>query len=81
MLETIRRLTVAGLRVEEVPLLFRDRVAGKSKMTVSIMAENLVLVTWWGVSIRYPRFARTFRTSPAGQYLSDLAARLSFTRV
>jgi dolichol-phosphate mannosyltransferase len=77
MLETIRRLTVAGLRIEEVPLVFNDRVAGKSKMSVKIMIENLLLVTWWGVSMRYPRLARTFRTSPAGQYLSDLAARLS----
>ena len=33
MLETIRRLTVAGSRIDEVPLVFRDRVAGKSKMS------------------------------------------------
>jgi dolichol-phosphate mannosyltransferase len=77
MLETLRRLTVAGFRIEEVPLVFNDRVAGKSKMSIKIMVENLLLVTWWGVSIRHPRLARTFRTSPAGQYLSDLATRLS----
>jgi dolichol-phosphate mannosyltransferase len=77
MLETIRRLTIAGLRIEEVPLVFNDRVAGKSKMSIKIMIENLLLVTWWGVSMRYPRLARIFRTSPAGQYLSDLATRLS----
>jgi hypothetical protein len=44
MLETIRRLTVAGLRIEEVPLVFRDRVAAKSKMSIRIMVENLLLV-------------------------------------
>jgi dolichol-phosphate mannosyltransferase len=77
MLETIRRLTVAGFRIEEVPLVFHDRVAGKSKMSIKIMVENLLLVTWWGVSMRYPRLARTFRTSSAGQYLSDVATRLS----
>jgi dolichol-phosphate mannosyltransferase len=77
MLETIRRLTVSGSRIQEVPLVFHDRCAGKSKMSISIMIENLVLVTWWGVCIRYPRFARTVRASPAGQYLSELAARLS----
>ena len=77
MLETIRAMAVAGLRIEEVPLVFRDRVAGRSKMSVKIMVENLVLVTWWGVAIRYPRLTRTFRTSPAGRYLSDLASRLA----
>jgi dolichol-phosphate mannosyltransferase len=77
MLETIRRLTVAGFRIEEVPLVFHDRIAGKSKMSIKIMAENLLLVTWWGVATRYPRLARNLRTSSAGQYLSDLAARLS----
>jgi dolichol-phosphate mannosyltransferase len=77
MLETIRRLTASGARVEEVPLVFRDRVAGKSKMSARIMLETLVLVTWWGVSLRYPGVARMFRTSPAGQRLSELAARLS----
>ena len=77
MLETIRRMTVAGLRIEEIPLVFNDRVAGKSKMSVRIMIENLLLVTWWGVSMRHPRLARKVRTSPAGQYLSDVATRLS----
>jgi dolichol-phosphate mannosyltransferase len=77
MLETIRRLTVSGSRIEEVPLVFRDRVAGKSKMSARIMVESLLFVTWWGMSMRYPRIAQTFRTSPAGQRLSDLAARLS----
>jgi dolichol-phosphate mannosyltransferase len=77
MLETIRRLTVAGSRMEEVPLVFHDRVSGKSKMSIRIMFENLLLVSWWGVSIRFPRLARAFRTSPAGQYLNNLASRLS----
>lgn len=77
MLETLRRLASAGLRIEEVPLVFRDRVAGKSKMSPKIMVESLVLVTWWGVAIRYPSVARAFRTSPAGRYLSDVAGRLT----
>ena len=77
MLETIRRLTVAGSRIDEVPLVFRDRVAGKSKMSARIMVESLVLVTWWGIAVRHPGAARVFRASPAGQRLSNLAARLS----
>ena len=77
MLETLWRLTIAGVRIEEVPLVFRDRVAGKSKMSVKIMVENLLLVTWWGLSRRFPRLARAFRASPAGHYLSDHASRLA----
>jgi dolichol-phosphate mannosyltransferase len=77
MLETIRAMAVTGLKIEEVPLIFRDRVAGTSKMSVRIMFENLVLVTWWGMSIRFPRLTRTFRASPAGRYLRGLASRLA----
>jgi dolichol-phosphate mannosyltransferase len=77
MLETIRRLATSGARIDEVPLVFRDRVAGTSKMSPRIVVENLVLVTWWGVSLRYPGAARAFRTSTAGRRLSELAARLS----
>jgi dolichol-phosphate mannosyltransferase len=77
MLETIWRLTTIGARIEEVPLVFHDRVAGQSKMSITIMIENLLLVTWWGISTRTPRLARTFRRSPAGHYLSDRASRLA----
>jgi dolichol-phosphate mannosyltransferase len=77
MLETIRRLTGSGARIEEVPLVFHDRVAGTSKMSARIMVETLLLVTWWGMSRRYPSAARSIRTSPAGQRLSEIAARRS----
>jgi dolichol-phosphate mannosyltransferase len=77
MLETIWRLTTIGARIDEVPLVFHDRVAGQSKMSINIMMENLLLVTWWGISTRAPRLARTFRRSPAGHYLSDRASRLA----
>jgi dolichol-phosphate mannosyltransferase len=77
MLETLWRLAAAGVHIDEVPLVFRDRVAGTSKMSVKIMIENLLLVTWWGLSSRFPRLAGRFRASPAGQYLSDRASRLA----
>lgn len=77
MLETARRLTEAGCRIEEIPLVFHDRVAGTSKMSVKIMVENLLLVTWWGISLRLPRAARWFRASPAGRLFADRASRLS----
>lgn len=80
MLETIRAMAVIGLRIEEVPLVFRDRVAGTSKMSARIMLENLVLVTWWGMSIRFPRLARPVRASPTGRYLSDLVSGVAGRR-
>jgi hypothetical protein len=36
-----------GVSIEEIPLVFHDRVAGKSKMSIKIMAGNLLLITWW----------------------------------
>jgi dolichol-phosphate mannosyltransferase len=38
-----------GLRVVEVPIVFRDRVRGRSKMGLAIVAEAMGLVTLWGV--------------------------------
>ena len=38
-----------GMRVDEVPVIFRDRVRGTSKMGASIVAEAMWLVTKWGV--------------------------------
>ena len=76
MLETAHGLIVAGLRIEEIPLTFHDRVAGKSKMSSKILVENFLLVTWWGVSLRVPRLARRFRTSRPGCYLAHQTSRL-----
>lgn len=39
----------AGLDVREVPIVFRDREAGKSKMGPGIVAEAMWLVTVWGL--------------------------------
>jgi len=38
----------AGAAVTEVPIRFVDRVDGQSKMSMFIVVEALVLVTWWG---------------------------------
>lgn len=48
-IETAYRVHQAGGRVEETPIVFTDRVRGYSKMTWGIFAEELLLVTWWGV--------------------------------
>lgn len=39
----------AGLRVVEIPIMFRDRTRGKSKMGLPIVVEAMRLVTWWGL--------------------------------
>jgi dolichol-phosphate mannosyltransferase len=44
-----------GGRVAEVPIEFRDRTLGHSKMSSRIVMEALVLVTWWGLRDRLPR--------------------------
>ena len=40
----------AGMRIEEVPIVFTDRVSGSSKMGLPIVAEAMWLVTRWGAS-------------------------------
>jgi glycosyltransferase involved in cell wall biosynthesis len=41
-----------GGRIVEVPITFRDRSLGRSKMSSRIVVEALCLVTWWGVRDR-----------------------------
>ena len=43
------RTEEAGLRIEEVPITFRDRTHGESKMTMRIALEAMWLVTKWGI--------------------------------
>ncbi|MEK7424948.1 MAG: polyprenol monophosphomannose synthase [Actinomycetota bacterium] len=47
--ELVRRLVVRGHDVAEVPIVFRDREFGTSKMSTRIIAESMLLVTRWGV--------------------------------
>ena len=39
----------AGLKIREVPISFRDRTRGKSKMGLPIVLEAMRLVTLWGL--------------------------------
>lgn len=41
-----------GGQIVEVPIEFRDRELGDSKMSSRIVVEALVLVTWWGLRDR-----------------------------
>jgi dolichol-phosphate mannosyltransferase len=47
-----------GGKVAEVPIEFRDRTLGHSKMSGRIVAEALILVTYWGLRDRTRRFRR-----------------------
>jgi glycosyltransferase involved in cell wall biosynthesis len=38
-----------GGRIVEIPIVFKDRVAGASKMSSSIVLEAFAMVTWWGL--------------------------------
>jgi len=51
-IETAYRISRAGGRIAEVPISFADRAVGESKMSWKIVAEALVLVTWWAVRDR-----------------------------
>ncbi len=46
----------AGGRIVEVPITFRDRVRGTSKMSPNIVGEALWLVTKWGIRDRRARW-------------------------
>ena len=48
-IEMTYRAVAAGCSIVEVPITFRDRVAGASKMSGNIVREAFLLVTWWAV--------------------------------
>ena len=48
-IEMVHRVLGQGGRVTEVPIRFVDRVVGKSKMSMNIVIEALLLVAWWAV--------------------------------
>ncbi len=47
-----------GGRITEVPIEFRDRSLGRSKMSSRIVVEAFLLVSWWGVRDRVRRVRR-----------------------
>ena len=51
-IEMAYRVVGSGGRVVELPIEFVDRQKGTSKMSMRIIVEALVLVTWWGVRDR-----------------------------
>lgn len=65
-IEMTYRTVQAGLSIVEVPIAFRDRVAGTSKMHRSIIIEAFKLVTLWGLrdAITFRRARLTYRSLP-----------------
>jgi dolichol-phosphate mannosyltransferase len=59
--ELALRASDRGLTIAEVPIVFADRTAGSSKMSLRIIAESMLLVTWWGVARRFPFIGRLGR--------------------
>ena len=68
-IEMTYRTVRAGLSVVEVPIEFRDRVAGSSKMDQGIVTEAFRLVTYWGLVdlVTLRRRYRAYRTEAAGR--------------
>ncbi len=52
-IEMTRRIYKAGGRIVEVPIIFVERVAGRSKMSKKIVVEALTQVTRWGINDRF----------------------------
>jgi dolichol-phosphate mannosyltransferase len=59
--EMAYRIARLGGSIVELPIEFKDRVEGDSKMSWLIVAEALVLVTSWAVRDRVVRFGRKAR--------------------
>ncbi|SOC87406.1 dolichol-phosphate mannosyltransferase [Curtobacterium sp. 314Chir4.1] len=55
------RVDDLGGRIVEVPIRFRDRVHGVSKMSGSVVAEAMLRVTQWGIQRRFRRRSRPAR--------------------
>ena len=57
-IEMAYEVSKAGGTIVEIPITFRDRTRGESKMAPNIISEALVLVTRWGLRDRSRRLRR-----------------------
>jgi len=53
--ELVRRLDRGGYAVVEHPITFVDREFGTSKMSAAIIAESMLLITWWAIADGWAR--------------------------
>lgn len=54
-IELAYRVAKAGGKIVEIPITFTDRVRGQSKMSMAVMAEEMALVSAWGIRDRLKR--------------------------
>jgi len=54
-IETAYRVAKTGSKIVEVPITFTDRVRGHSKMSLAVMVEEMIMVSWWGIRDRMLR--------------------------
>lgn len=66
MTELAFRIAASGGRITEVPITFRDRERGTSKMSGRIIVESMGRVTWWGLREGARRLRTRRRPAPAG---------------
>ena len=60
-IEMTRAAHIAGAKIMEVPITFKERVNGVSKMSKKIVFEALFLVTKWGMIRILAKSDRSFR--------------------
>ncbi|SEB48178.1 dolichol-phosphate mannosyltransferase [Paramicrobacterium humi] len=65
-IEVLWHAAQARLRVAEVPIIFAERLSGRSKMSGRIVAEAMVRVTAWGLR-DLPRRLRAIDHVPEGR--------------
>lgn len=66
-IELAWKIERAGASVREVPILFIERVAGRSKMSLAIVVEAMWIVLSWGIRDRFGRQRREYaRRSDVG---------------
>ncbi len=58
-IEIAYRMSQLGATIVEVPIAFTDRTRGASKMSMKIIAEEMLLVSWWGARDRASGRTRT----------------------
>jgi dolichol-phosphate mannosyltransferase len=58
-IEMTYRMHLAGCRIEEVPITFTERRAGRSKLSRAVVLEALWRVPWWALKYRRRRTRRT----------------------
>jgi dolichol-phosphate mannosyltransferase len=70
-IEMLWRASEAGLVIREVPIQFAERIAGESKMNLSIVIEAIGRVTLWGIGNLPTRIGRALRRSGTDSLLGD----------